>query len=440
MIKRTLLFSFLLFTSTVYSQNWTAVGQGLNKKVYTLYADTVAQTLYAGGDFDSSGVTQLNHIGFWDGIQWNAMGSGFNSRVRDIEEYNGEIYAIGDFTFSGTTAVNYIAKWDGTNWLDVGGGLNSGGRALFAFNSELYAGGTFTTAGSQTCKYVAKWDGINWQSLDTNIVSSSSLKVMSLGSFQNELVIGGSFIANGTSNNISILSGGSWQPLSTGTNSFVTSILDRNTDLIITGYFSMAGSTSAICIAKWNGTTWVPYPSPTSSLVECNTVVNNNIVFGGYLNSFLNGSIASRCVATVDQATQNWSGITTGMNNSVNALATLGNTLYAGGDFDTAGTSARMNIAKIDATTIGIEKLSAGHSIQVFPNPFSDKIFIKTNYSDLSKLTIEIIDILGRGVSPTINFNGTDIEIDRGNLPNGVYFMRIWKDKELIGETKLIAI
>src|SRR4051812_451039 len=194
MKKNVLLFSTLLFSLAIYSQNWTSVGQGLNKKVFTLFTDTTTNYLYAGGEFDSSGTVQLNHIGYWDGIQWNAMGQGIDGIVRDIEMYNGELFAIGGFTYSGTTPVSNIAKWNGTSWVDVAGGLNSYGLSLFSLNGDLYAGGNFTAAGGQPCKYIAKWDGVSWQSLDTNIVSSSIIyRVMSIGSFQNELVIGGNF-------------------------------------------------------------------------------------------------------------------------------------------------------------------------------------------------------------------------------------------------------
>jgi hypothetical protein len=441
-MKKNLLVLYVLFlTGSAYSQNWTAVGQGLNGLVLTMFADTASGRLYAGGAFSASGSLQLHNVGYWDGVQWNAMGLGFNGIVHNIKMYNGEVYAIGDFTYSDTTALNYIAKWNGSGWVNVGSGLNANGLSLFSLNGDLYAGGNFTIAGGQTCNYVAKWNGTNWQSLDNNITSTnSSLTVMTIGSFQNELVIGGNFIAEGTANHISILSAGVWQPLSVGTNSFVTSVNEVDNELVVTGYFNLAGGISAICIAKWDGSSWLSFPSPSSSLVNCQTLLNSNLIVGGNFNSFLNGSISSHCIADYEQTNQSWTGITTGMNGSLYALAAIGNTLYAGGGFDTAGTSEIFNIAKIDATTIGIEKIPFDPSIQVFPNPFTDKLNIKGNFSDYKKMTVQVTDVLGREIKPTINLSDTGIEIERGNIPKGIYFLKLWNDNQLLGEAKLIAL
>ncbi|HEY0031302.1 MAG TPA: T9SS type A sorting domain-containing protein [Bacteroidia bacterium] len=441
-MKKQLLLLFIFIVSTVmYSQNWSAVGPGLNKAAGALFADTSSGFLYAGGIFDSAGTLPLNHIGYWDGSQWNAMGQGLNGVVAAINSYGGDIFAVGDFSASDTTAVYNIARWNGSNWLSVGGGLNAVGLALFNLNGSLFVSGNFTLAGGQPCKYIAEWDGVNWQSVDTNIVSTNPYEtIMSMGSFENNLVIGGNFIAGGTANNIAILNSGTWQPLSTGTNSMVTSIRDLNTELVVTGFFSQAGSTSAICVAKWNGTSWIPFPAPTSSYVSSNTIVNGQLVFGGNVNSFMNGSVSSTCIASFDQSSLTWSGITTGIDNMVSALATMGNTLYAAGAFDTAGASPIKNIAKIDASTLGLKYIPTENTIEVFPNPFTGKLFIRTNFNDNTKLKIRIVDVLGREISPVIKFNSEGIEMDRGNLPNGIYFMQVWKNGLFISEIKLVAM
>lgn len=444
MNKQFLIALTLLITTSVHSQNWTSVGDGLNKGVTTLFTDTATNFLYAGGDFDSSGTLQLNHIGYWDGLQWNAIGHGFDDRVNGLTIYDGELYATGNFTYSDTIPLNYIAKWTGSTWVDVGGGLNNKGLAIFTLNDNLYVGGNFTSAGGQACKYIAKWDGTNWQSLDTNIVATSpSNKIMSIGAFQNELVIGGKFIAEGNATNIAILSGGIWQPLSTGANSYVTSIREYNNELIVTGFFNHIGSVNTICIAKWDGNSWFSFnPSPTSSQVNCSAIIGDNIVFGGYFHSFLNlnGSISSHAIASYNLNNQTWSGLTTGVSSSVNALETIGNTLYAGGSFDTAGLSPILNIAQFDASTLTVENTSSDNSIEIYPNPFIDKVFIKLNTSQLKKTHIQVFDVFGRQIAPTINYNSTVIEIDRGNLPSRLYFIKLLNDQQLIGQWKLIAL
>ena len=209
MKKSILAIAFFLFSFSSFSQNWSPVGQGLNKFVTYLLTDTNTNYLYAGGYFDSSGTTQVNHIAYWDGIDWNAIGSGFNDVVKTIIFCNGEIFAAGQFTMSGTSPLNYIAKWNGTDWISVGTGFNDIVLTLFDFHGTLVAGGNFTMADGQPCKYIAQWDGLTWSSLDTNIVSTyQPLSVTSIGSYQNELIIGGNFIANGTAHNIAVLRNG----------------------------------------------------------------------------------------------------------------------------------------------------------------------------------------------------------------------------------------
>lgn len=71
------------------------------------------------------------------------------------------------------------------------------------------------------------------------------------------------------------------------------------------------------------------------------------------------------------------------------------------------------------SSTAGINDVN-GTSIQVYPNPTSDKLFIQ-NLLEVNK--IRIIDISGRKV---LEFNNTKNlkSIDVSNLTNGIYFLR----------------
>lgn len=434
------LFTFL-FAHIGYSQNWKPLGQGLNNAVNTIIADKTSTIIYAAGYFTASGNKPLNHIAYWDGIQWNELGQGLNNTVTSLAQYQGELYAIGNFTASGTTQLKYIAKWDGTTWKDVGGGLNKRGLALFTHNGELYAGGAFTKAGSQTCKYIAKWNGQDWQALDTNIASiNSAFAIKAISSFQNNIVIGGHLTVNSTSNNIAILKNGKWQAMGTGTNSYITSILEVNNELFVTGFFNNAGGKGTVGVAKWDGSAWHGVLGPMSSLVECSALVNNNIVFGGPGNAFLNGNVSdSPCITSYNLSTSNWSGVSKGMDNRVGCITTHGNQLYAGGLFDTAGLAPIQNIAMIDVATLGFESNFTNESIKIFPNPFTDKAFIDLSNTKLDSIFVQLFTIDGREITTTINYKSTVIEIERGQLTQGVYIVKLWSNLKLIGEQKLIV-
>ncbi len=427
-MKRTFTFiSFVLLTIHCYSQGWTQVGAGFNSFVSTLHIDTTTNTLYAGGSFTASGSTILNHIGFWDGLQWNPMGIGFDQRVSDIEEYNGELYATGYFNTADTTVAHHIAKWNGSTWEDVGGGLDAPALCMYVFNGNLYVGGFFTSAGNQPCKYVAYWDGTTWNSVDTNIVSVMGWPVQTIFSYQGELHIGGKFVAEGTANNIARLSGGIWQPLAGGANSDVHSMQEFNGELIVTGYFNMVDTIGALCVAKWNGNMWSTIYGPMSSDVSCQEQHNGNLIFGGAGNSFLNmgWGMLSPGIATYNVASQIWSGIDSGFSYYVRDLLVVGNTLYAGGSFTQAGNDTALNIAQIDITALTVNESSSSRAVNVFPNPVRDVLTFQFAESSSSR-EILLYDVFGAEVSRRIATENI-IEYSVAEFPPGIFVFRIYE-------------
>ncbi len=69
--------------------------------------------------------------------------------------------------------------------------------------------------------------------------------------------------------------------------------------------------------------------------------------------------------------------------------------------------------------------------ISVYPNPFNDVIYLKT---DLENITVRIVDILGRNVMETSNTNTIEV----GELPKGTYIMNVFQDGELRATEKLL--
>ena len=119
--------------------------------------------LYAGGSFTKSGNKQVFHIAKWDGFQWEAVGSGFNTVVLSLEtDENGDVYAGGQFNgvinpFRGD--FNHIARWDGVDWFQLGSGLRGYPRSLaLDGRGNLYAGGAFSIAGNKPSAGIARWD------------------------------------------------------------------------------------------------------------------------------------------------------------------------------------------------------------------------------------------------------------------------------------------
>lgn len=76
--------------------------------------------------------------------------------------------------------------------------------------------------------------------------------------------------------------------------------------------------------------------------------------------------------------------------------------------------------------------------LKVYPNPFSDKIFIETSIVDGKSLTVKCYDVTGRLVFSTDNYvKNTISEVDLSFLSSGVYVLQL-KFDDKIAHIKLI--
>lgn len=300
-------------------QTWQPLGNGLANTAGAAIARcaTVFQNdLIVGGSFSIAGNIVAGNIARWDGQQWHAMGSGFDSTVESLIVFNGELYATGSFSRSGVNSFGgRVARWDNGTWKTVGfsggpGGTTTGlGRVLVEFegrlhlfgpefwgffngnnwvplvpigslapvnaavvhNRQLYIGGNFTTINNITgFRGIAVRQGTDFVPVSggflVNSTSSASGTVRALASVGGRLLAGGEFgIAGGLpASNIAALDGGTWSALGSGTTSTVRSIQTVDSELIIGGDFTAAGSTFAANWARYT-TSGVPVVITNSS-------------------------------------------------------------------------------------------------------------------------------------------------------------------------------
>ena len=145
---------------------WNAMDTGIGGEVYSLAVDTINNFLYVGGGFESaggpSGVSTLSGIARWDGFKWDSLCNNIIMYPSALNFYQNKLFVGGTFygqyaiTPSGDT-LNHIAYWDGQKWNALGKGVNSTVLALQVYNDELYIGGTFTTAGNDSAFGIARW-------------------------------------------------------------------------------------------------------------------------------------------------------------------------------------------------------------------------------------------------------------------------------------------
>ncbi|MEX1275236.1 MAG: LamG-like jellyroll fold domain-containing protein [Bacteroidota bacterium] len=195
-----------------------------------------------------------------------------------------------------------------------------------------------------------------WSPLGTGITNGTNGEVWALAVMGSDLYVGGNFTTAGgnTVNHIAKWNGSSWSALISssnginGINGMVTALAVIGTDLYAGGWFTTAGGIPAENIAKWDGTNWSALGNglPAAGAINALAAMGNNLYATSYiLEPALGGP--GNLIVRWDGA--NWSAFSV-MNDYVSSLLVDGTDLYAGGQFTMAGTVPANRIAKWDGT------------------------------------------------------------------------------------------
>ena len=99
----------------------------------------------------------------YDGVNFYPIGNGFNDRVYNFMEYNGQICAVGRFTGDGTNTQSYpnhIASWDGTTWNALPASCSMTGAVVFragVIDSTMFIDGGLFYCGSNYLSLAATY-------------------------------------------------------------------------------------------------------------------------------------------------------------------------------------------------------------------------------------------------------------------------------------------
>ncbi len=278
-------------------RNWSPLGSGANNSVYAL--TVIGTNLYAGGSFDSAGGARVNYIAMWDGSAWSALGAGMSDWVYALTTIGNKLYAGGFFYQAGGTTVYNIASWDGFAWSALGPGLDNLVNILTSSGTTLYAGGNFTHAGATVVNHIAKWDGSSWSALGTGVRGGWLPVVFALAAEGADLYAGGEFDTAGSvpAHDIAKWNGSSWSALGTGVvGADVTGLGVSGSDLYVTGSFTTAGGANVNNLARWDGSSWNAVGSGIDGLGYWIQPLGNDLYFGGYFGSA--GGKPSACIAS----------------------------------------------------------------------------------------------------------------------------------------------
>jgi hypothetical protein len=338
-----------------WSRDFDQPGFGIAGRVFALgtWRNELIAGTYATPWRDGD---RLNHVARYDGVRWQALGTGTNGKVRTAVEFQGDLYVGGLFSNAGGVLAAGVARWDGTQWFAVGTGLTGEVWTLCVHQGELYAGGDFLQSGGQSVPCLARWDGSQW------------------------LPVGG---------------GLQWL---LGQTPACRALLSDGPDLYVAGEFDRAGNVPASHVARWDGTTWHPLGGGIANfgyaLIRALAKHNGRLYLGGAFGQA--GSIAADNIAAWDGSA--WSAVGAGVQGStygaiVDSLCVWNNELYVGGHFTTSGADASFhNIARFDgaqlhsiggvdkaevnppsvfAMTVWHQRLYCGGEFQVAGQPFT---------------------------------------------------------------------
>ena len=322
-------------------------------------------------------LTLLAPAGAAQECQWDALASGLNTSVVDMETYNNELYAVGVFSSSGSTTTRGIAVWDGIDWRGMGFGLENSAEVLHVhndgFGESLFAGGRFRIADGDLANYIAKFNGTEWLPLGgpEPATNGTDFDVHAMATFDDgtgpQLYVGGSFDTAGgnPARRLARWDGKAWFEVGGGLDGpfarvNALCVFDDGTGpaLYVGGQqFSVPGDTRTDTIAKWDGTAWSFLgPGIQNSIVQCMVVYDD----GSGPALFVGGSFLAEPPGQPGRMISKWDG--TSWSDPVpdpsNTVFDMhvgdtgdGPVLYASGSFDNVGGAPTRFLAGWDGSS-----------------------------------------------------------------------------------------
>lgn len=377
--------------------SFSALGVGVpngNGDVQSL--ESFQGQLYIGGNFYGIGGIAASNIARWNGTSFSAVGAGMTgtqgvgTTVACMKVWNGSLHVGGTFDLIGSLVVRNVAAWNGSQWISIGGVDGSStittALAMTEFQGRLIVGGEFANAGPAfadgspvATQSIASFDGFSWGQVGAG--HGTDEEVYKLLRWRGGIVATGRFYNAGmsVSTQVAFFDGFQWRKIGTF-NGNVLDAVEWNGDLVVTGGFTQVGNVGATSIARfdgtqwypigggaggscvavyqgqlyagstgspkrWTGTGWVTFGTPLFGQMNVMHVHGTRLYIGGIINSpFGIGNIVSWDGTTT-------TGLGTGVNQTVESIASHGADLVVGGWFTTAGGAPASRIARWNGTS-----------------------------------------------------------------------------------------
>jgi hypothetical protein len=472
---------FVPQTQNTASGTWSTLGTGSSNGVNSVVnaLAVVGNEVFVGGSFTSAGGVSANKVARFNTQTntWSTLGTGSSNGVSGIglvyvnalAVVGNEVVVGGGFNFAGGVSANNVARFNTqTNtWSTLGTGSSNGVNypvsALAVVGNEVFVGGGFTQAGGVSANRVARFNTLTntWSALGTGSSNGVNNVVYALAVVGNEVVVGGGFTqAGGVSANyvarFNTLTN-TWSTLGTGSSNGVDygvyALAVSGNEVVVGGTFTSAGGVSANRVARFNTqtNTWSSLGTGSSNgvsggaspYVYALAVVGNEVYVGGLFTSA--GGVSANRVARFNTQTNTWSTLGTGSSNGVSgsssfpdvrALAVVGNEVFVGGYFTSAGGVSANFVARYfpPTTNPSATQTISADALYFFP-PTGVSIFF-TGVSGTGTCTVQRFDepasnISFIGTPPTFTsqyrfvitasaftFTSAELRFNRTQIPN----------------------
>ena len=425
---------------------WTGLGTPPGGSVIDL-APAPGGVLYAVGTFQAIGGVSAGYLARWDGATWTSLGDANDWVYAVAVAPDGDVYVGGRFTEIGGVQASRVARWDGAAWHAVGVGFNNPVEDLvFDASGRLYAGGGFRIVGDNSGLGVARWDGTAWSYVGGSGVDNT---VSALATDGDTLYVAGSFSSLGGvaasdvarfDDETGVRALGTGVTQVGGGHGVYALALDASGRLFAGGSFTEIGGQAANHLARWDGEAWAPVGGVSGSSGGSTGVMA--LAFDGAGQLYVGGSfteaggVATKGVAMTDGAA--WIALGSGVaNGRVETLFVAQDRpyLYVGGGFsDMGGVAGLSFLARWDGvTSTPAERGPEAGALRLTapaPNPSARASTLWLTTASTADVRADLVDVTGRVVGvlyagPVVAGVPLALRADRGDLPAGVYVVRV---------------
>lgn len=395
---------------------WGPLGSGLGGS-NVLYLHVWNGHLIAAGSFSTAGGSPANNIAAWDGAQWTALATGWDS-VRGVTTHNGLLTVAG---LRPGGANHEIATWDGANWNTL---MLSDYYQLASFGGNLYQTGSWTygPGGIYTGYRLYEHDGVSWTWVYQTFEPANTGPIEFVGT--------NLFLYTRNEGTVTAYDGTSWSPY--GVHGFFGGCVGTANGLVYASGADLGGSLN---VAQWNGTSWQTInPGFYDLCGQFNDLIDfdGKLIAGGALDDVY-CTVPGRSVLSWDGAV--WAAVGGDMNGTVWDLAVYDGALIAAGNFTESEGESTPLIAELGDIPVAIDTPDQPNRLgQNTPNPFNPTTTIPFNVTNNERVSIDVHSADGRLVRTLVErsygpgawstlWDGKD-SAGRA-MASGVYFYRL---------------